>query len=117
MIPILDELLKIGNKFIPDKNSQVEFEKKILEANQEIIKSNKSLLDKVIPITFPLCVWTLVIFSFVQLIVGLYSLREKGTWLEIPFPKEVSQLAFVFACGLVGKWNIKEIFTGKKGDK
>lgn len=28
MIPILDELLKIGNKFIPDKNSQVEFEKK-----------------------------------------------------------------------------------------
>lgn len=117
MIPILDELLKIGNKFIPDKNSQVEFEKKILEANQEIIKSNKSLLDKVIPITFPLCVWTLVIFSFVQLAVGLYSLREKGTWLEISFPKEVSQLAFIFACGLVGKWNIKEIFTGKKGDK
>lgn len=117
MIPVLDELLKIGNKFIPDKSSQAEFEKKILEVNQEIIKSNKPLLDKVIPVTFPLCVWSIVVFAFIQMGVGLYSLYNKGVWLEIPLPKEVSQLAFVFACGLVGKWNVKEIFSGKKADK
>ena len=39
MIPILDEVLKLGNKVIPDKNSQMEFEKKVIEANQEIIKN------------------------------------------------------------------------------
>lgn len=115
MIPILDDLLKLGNKVIPDKNSQIEFEKKVLEANQEIIKGNKSLLDKIVPITFPLCVWTLIVFSFVQLFVGLHSLKTKGTWLTIPFPSEISQLAFIFACGLVGKWNIKEFTTGRKG--
>lgn len=117
MLPILDEILKLGNKVIPDKNSQMELEKKLLEVNQEIVKSNKSLLDKIVPVTFPLCVWVLVIFSFVQLGVGLHSLKTKGTWLKIPFPEEISQLAFIFACGLVGKWNIKEIFTGKKGGK
>lgn len=115
MIPILDELLKIGNKVIPDKDAKIEFEKKLLEANQEIIKTNKSLLDKIVPITFPLCVWTLIVFAFVQLYVGLNSLKTKGTWLTIPFPTEISQLAFVFACGLVGKWNIKEFISGKKG--
>ena len=75
MIPILDEVLKLGNKVIPDKNSQMEFEKKVIEANQEIIKNNKSLLDRIVPITFPLCVWTLIIFAFAQLGVGLYTLK------------------------------------------
>lgn len=117
MIPVLSDLLKIGNKLIPDKDAQIEFEKKILEANQEIIKSNKNLLDKVIPITFPLCIWTLVIFTFIQIYVGLTSLKTKGTWVAIPFPTEIFQLALVFACGLVGKWNIKEFLTGKKQDK
>lgn len=114
MIPILDEVLKLGNKVIPDKNSQMEFEKKVIEANQKIIKNNKSLLDRIVPITFPLCVWTLIIFAFAQLGVGLYTLKTKGTWLTIPFPEEISHLAFIFACGLVGKWNIKEFTTGRK---
>ena len=114
MIPILDEVLKLGNKVIPDKNSQMEFEKKVIEANQEIIKNNKSLLDRIVPITFPLCVWTLIIFAFAQLGVGFYSLKTKGVWVKIPFPEEISQLAFVFVCGLVGKWNIKEFTTGRK---
>lgn len=115
MLSILDEILKIGNKFIPDKDSQIEFEKKLLEANQEILKSNKTVLEKIVPITFPLCVWTLIVFAFVQLYVGLNSLKTKGTWLAIPFPTEIAQLAFVFTCGLVGKWNVKEFLSGKKG--
>lgn len=117
MIPILGDLLKIGTKLIPDKDAQTEFEKKVLEVNQEIIKSNKTLLEKVVPITFPLCVWTLVVFTFIQIYVGLSSLKTKGTWLAIPFPTEIFQLALVFTCGLVGKWNIKEFLTGKKQDK
>lgn len=114
LVPGLDEILKLANKFIPDKDAQVELEKKIMEANQEIIKSNKTLLEKVVPITFPLCVWTLVVFAFVQMYVGIQSLRENGVWLAIPFPTEIFQLAFVFVCGLVGKWNVKEFFMGKK---
>lgn len=117
LVPGLDEILKLANKFIPDKDAQIELEKKVMETNQEIIKSNKNLLEKVVPLTFPLCVWTLVIFAFVQMYVGITSLKDNGVWLAIPFPTEIFQLAFVFVCGLVGKWNMKEIFTGRKDNK
>lgn len=115
LIPGLDEILKIANKFIPDKDAQIELEKKALEVNQEIIKNNKTLLEKVVPITFPLCVWVLVAFTVLQMYVGWRSLKETGVWISIPFPKEIAQLAFVFVCGLVGKWNISEIM--QKFDK
>ena len=92
MIPILDEVLKLGNKVIPDKNSQMEFEKKIIEVNQEIIKNNKSLLDRIVPITFPLCVWTLIIFAFAQLGVGFYSLKTKEYGLKFHFQKRFLNL-------------------------
>ena len=114
MIPVLDEVLKIGNKLIPDKDGQMELEKKVLEVNEKLVKSNKTLLEKIVPMTFPLTVWIICVYAIFQLVIGYISLRKDGTWLTIPIPKELAQLAFIFACGLMGKWNVKELFTGKK---
>ena len=111
---MLSEVLKIANKFIPNKESQIEFEKELIENNKEIIKSNKKLLEKVIPITFPICVWIIGLYALTNLVLGVYGIFYRDEILTIPYPVELSKLAFVFVCGLVGKWNIKEITNSKK---
>ena len=110
----LDKVLEIGTKWIPDKKGQMELEEKLLEVNEKIIKSNKSLLDKVIPVTFPFCVWILALYALVNLVLGVYTLLTGGTALALPFPEIISRLAVIFACGLVGKWNVKEFTKNKK---
>lgn len=116
LVPGLDEILKIANKFIPDKDAQIELEKKALEVNQEIIKSNKTVLEKVIPLTFPLMCWFLTLYGLLYAIVGVYTFFKVGEFMAIPFPEPITKLAMIFACGLMGKWNIEKL-TGHKGDK
>ncbi|MBR8748696.1 hypothetical protein IX317_000355 [Fusobacterium sp. DD29] len=121
LIPGLDEILKIANKFIPDKDAQIELQKKTLEVNEEIIKGNKTLLEKVVPITFPLCVWIFLLIPTLSFLVGLIKYLTTGTFYEIPLPwewlKSLFQLCMVFVCGLVGKWNIEKFFDGKNNNK
>lgn len=116
LVPGLDEILKIANKFIPDKDAQIELEKKALEVNQEIIKSNKTVLEKVIPLTFPVMCWFLTLYGLLYAIVGVYTFFKVGEFMAIPFPDPITKLAMIFACGLMGKWNIEKL-TGHKGDK
>lgn len=116
LVPGLDEILKIANKFIPDKDAQIELEKKALEVNQEIIKSNKTVLEKVIPLTFPVMCWFLTLYGLLYATVGVYTFFKVGEFMAIPFPEPITKLAMIFACGLMGKWNIEKL-TGHKGDK
>lgn len=54
---VIDKALDIANKFIPDKDAQVELEKRLRELDIEDAKTKQKLFEKIIPITFPLCVW------------------------------------------------------------
>lgn len=75
MLPIIDSVLSIANKFIPNKESQLEFEKKIKEIELEEYKEKKTLLEKIVPITFPLLVWVMVLGLLVNVV---FAIKEKG---------------------------------------
>lgn len=115
-VPGLDEILKIADKFIPDKDAKFELEKKVLEVNQEIIKNNKNVLEKVVPLTFPVMCWFLTLYGLLYAGVGVYTFFKTGEFMAIPFPEPITKLAMIFACGLMGKWNIEKLI-GNKGGK
>lgn len=56
---IIDEAIKLINKFIPDKTNQQQIEKELRELDIKEYEAKKSLIDKIIPITFPLLVWVM----------------------------------------------------------
>ena len=54
---ILDKTLEIVNKFVPDKNAQAELEKELRRLDIEDAKTKQKLFERIIPLTFPICVW------------------------------------------------------------
>lgn len=70
MIPIIDSVLGIANKFIPDKNARLEFEKEMAKINISDYKEKKTLLEKIVPITFPLLVWVMCLGLLVNVVYG-----------------------------------------------
>ncbi len=119
IVPGIKTLLDMGNKNIVDKSEKLEYEKKLLEVNEQIIKSNRKLLDKIVPITFPLVTWCFTLIPTIAFFYSLWRFHKTGTFFEIPLPLEWLEKMFyivlVFITALGGKWNnINEIWKSKK---
>ena len=68
MIPIIDSVLSIADKFIPDKNAKLEFEKEMKNLEIETLKEKGNYLEKVnkaIPLVLP---------SFLIALLGMFVL-------------------------------------------
>ncbi|CAL7897107.1 hypothetical protein [Fusobacterium necrophorum] len=116
-IPVVDKLLEIGNKLIPDKDAQLEYEKKIRELDIENMKVNKELFAKIIPITFPVCVWIGCLFCLWGLFLSVMAFVKEGRYIffEVKIPSFLMMTCGVFVTGLFGKKNVAEFFKGKNG--
>lgn len=56
MIPLIDNILNMANKFIPDKNAKLEFEKEMKKLEIESLKEKGDYIDKInktIPFVLP----------------------------------------------------------------
>ncbi len=121
LVPVVKSAIDTVRKNVTDKDKQIELETKLLEINAEIIKSNKQLLEKVVPLTFPILVWFLVIIPTIVIMGSVIRFWKTGTYYEIIPIKEWMEHLFyitmVFVSGLVGKWNIDKFWQGKNQNK
>src|SRR3712207_4736864 len=116
-VPLLDEALKIVNKFVPDKNTQAELEKELRRLDVENMKVNKELFARVIPITFPVCVWIGCLYCLWGLFLSIAAYVKEGRYIffEVNIPAFLMMTCGVFVTGLFGKKNVAEFFKGKNG--
>ncbi|AVQ20721.1 hypothetical protein [Fusobacterium necrophorum] len=116
-VPLLDEALKIVNKFVPDKDAQVELEKELRRLDIEDAKTKQKLFEKIIPITFPLCVWIGCGYCAWGLILSIlaFILDRRYIFFEVNVPSFLLMCCGMFGAGLWGKKNIGEYFRGKNG--
>lgn len=105
----LDKVLEVGSRWIPDEEGKRELEKAALEAEVEILKTNKPLLDKVIPLTFPAMCWIISLNFFVYIVIGSWTFYKTGQWVAIPIQAELYSMCKMFLSILGGKWLIKEV--------
>lgn len=64
VIPLIDNVLSIANKFIPDKDKKLEFEKEMKKLEIETLKGKENYLEKVnksIPFVLPGFLFALLI--------------------------------------------------------
>lgn len=73
-IMLISKLLDLGNKYIPDKDKRLEYEKSLAELEIQSYEAKKTLLERVIPVTFPLLVWILCLGLFSNVIAPWISL-------------------------------------------
>jgi len=112
---ILDKTLEIVNKFVPDKNAQAELEKELRRLDIEDAKTKQKLFERIIPITFPLCVWIGCAWCAWGLILSIlaFILEKRYIFFEVNVPTFLIMCCGMFGAGLWGKKNIGEYFKGK----
>lgn len=110
---ILDEIMKLANKFIPDKGSQNDFMLEMYKLDLQEVKEKKDLLEKIVPMTFPLLVYVMVFGLISNILAGWISLIFK---VETPIYQIESyhyELIKVFCIALFSKKTIEK-FTPKE---
>lgn len=74
---MFEEILKLANKFVPNKESQAAFMVELQKLEIEDFKNKQNILEKVIPVTFPILVWVMVAGLISNLLGGWISLIFK----------------------------------------
>lgn len=100
---IIDNVLGIVNKFVPDKNAQAELQKELSKIDLEMYKEKKSLLEKVVPITFPILVWIMALGLLVNVIYGAIGKPQPYIVNDLHF-----ELIKWFMIALFGKKTIEK---------
>lgn len=104
----IDEALKIINKFIPNKENADQIELELRKLENEDFVNRKSLIDKIVPITFPLLVWIMsigLIFNVIAPWISLFFKVETPIYQIEPYHYELIKW-FMFA--LFGKKTIEK---------
>ena len=112
---IIEKTLDIANKFIPDKDAQAELEKELRRLDIEDAKTKQKLFEKIIPLTFPVCVWIGCAWCLWGLILSIlaFFLEKRYIFFEVNVTSFLTMRCGMYGAGLWGKTNISEYFKGK----
>ena len=85
---VIDKALDIANKFIPDKDTQAELEKELRKLDVEDAKTKQKLFERIIPLTFPICVWIGCAWCLWGLILSIlaFFLEKRYIFFEVNVP-------------------------------
>lgn len=116
---VIDKALDIANKFIPDKDTQAELEKELRKLDVEDAKTKQKLFERIIPLTFPICVWIGCVWCLWGLILSIlaFFLEKRYIFFEVNVPNFLIMCCGMFGAGLWGKKNISEYFKGKNKEE
>ena len=101
---MIDEVLKIANKFIPDKTSQAELAIELAKIEIEDFKEKKGLITKAFHLVFPLGVFALICMYVVEFFLRVRQYLTVGEWITISIiPNGLELLCLVFLSLLMPK--------------
>lgn len=101
---MLDETLKIINKFIPDKNSQAEITLELAKLEIEEFKNKKGIVTRAFHLVFPFASFILICMYIVEFYLRVRQYLTVGEWITISIvPNGLELLVIVFLSLLMPK--------------
>lgn len=101
---MLDETLKIINKFIPDKNSQAEITLELAKLEIEEFKNKKGIVTRAFHLVFPFASFILICMYIVEFYLRVQQYLTVGEWITISIvPNGLELLVIVFLSLLMPK--------------
>lgn len=104
MDKILGVIFPLIEKFIPNKNEQLEFQLELMKLDLEEFKEKKGIIKRAFHLIFPFVVLVWLILLVVQFYLKVSYFVEKDVWLIQDFvPKELHLVVLWFLCLLMPK--------------
>lgn len=107
---ILDDIIEVGKKFLPDKDKKLEYEIEMRKLNIEEFKEKKGIITRAFHLVFPFTVGVWLVFLAVQFYLKIQHFIKTDIWLLQDFvPKELHLVVLWFLCLLMPKKIIEAI--------
>ena len=104
MDKLLGVIFPLIEKFIPNKNEQLEFQLELMKLDLDEFKEKKGIITRAFHLIFPFVVLVWLILLVVQFYLKVSYFVEKDVWLIQDFvPKELHLVVLWFLCLLMPK--------------
>ena len=101
---MIDEVLKIVNKFIPDKTTQAEITIELAKLEVEDFKNKKGIITRAFHLVFPFAAFVLVCMYIVEFYLRVKQYLVVGEWITISIvPNGLELLVLIFLSLLMPK--------------
>lgn len=112
---MIDGVIEIINKFIPDKDKQEEAKRQLIEAQikaneveLETLKTKMPLVDRMVSLTFPLLAYILAFGYLVDILFQVWSGVFRTEMLIINIPVELKELVTTYIMFFFGSRTIQK---------
>lgn len=104
MIPIIDEVLNIVSKFIPDKNTQGQIAIELSKLEIEDFKEKKGVITRAFHLVFPFATFVLICMYIAEFYLRVKQYLTVGEWITISIvPNGLELLVIIFLSLLMPK--------------
>lgn len=101
---MIDEVLKIVNKFIPDKTDQAQVTIELTKLEIEDFKNKKGIITRAFHLVFPFAAFVLVCMYIVEFYLRVNQYLVVGEWITISIvPNGLELLVLIFLSLLMPK--------------
>lgn len=101
---MFNELIKLANKFIPDKTNQEQFKVEVMRLEIEDFKNKKGIITRAFHLVFPFASFVLVCMYIVEFYLRVKQFLYVGEWITISIvPNGLELLVLVFLSLLMPK--------------
>lgn len=101
---MIDEILKIINKFIPDKTDQAQVAVELAKLEVEDFKNKKGIITRAFHLVFPFAAFVLVCMYIVEFYLRVNQYLAVGEWITISIvPNGLELIVLIFLSLLMPK--------------
>ncbi len=101
---MIDEVLKIVNKFIPDKTDQAQVTIELAKLEVEDFKNKKGIITRAFHLVFPFATFVLVCMYIVEFYLRVNQYLVVGEWITISIvPNGLELIVLIFLSLLMPK--------------
>lgn len=101
---MIDEVLKIINKFIPDKTDQAQVTIELAKLEVEDFKNKKGIITRAFHLVFPFATFVLVCMYIVEFYLRVNQYLVVGEWITISIvPNGLELIVLIFLSLLMPK--------------
>ncbi|MGK4197936.1 hypothetical protein [Fusobacterium sp. HC1336] len=94
---MIEEVLKVINKFIPDKSDQAQVVVELAKLEIEDFKNKKGIITRAFHLVFPFGVFVLICMYIVEFYLRVKQYLEVGEWITISIiPSGLELLSLIF---------------------
>lgn len=94
---MIEEVLKVINKFIPDKSDQAQVVVELAKLEIEDFKNKKGIITRALHLVFPFGVFVLICMYIVEFYLRVKQYLEVGEWITISIiPSGLELLSLIF---------------------